>query len=184
MTASVAVSNSGKIEYEPTEITKRTITYYLIDERGAPDASGTPRVNATVAPVAEGDKVSKRAEAKSSKQAEVSAAEKPQAILQNSPAAEGAALLNVGVLNNRTTELPQPARPVGRKRLDEPITVSVEVVVDITGRVVSARAPNAPDALRKPSESAARRAVFLPFYVGGRPVRARGLINYTFDSLP
>jgi hypothetical protein len=92
--------------------------------------------------------------------------------------------LNAGVLNNRTTELPKPARPVSQKRLDEPITVSVEVIVDITGRVVEARAQNGPEALREPSESAARRATFLPFYVAGRPVKARGLINYTFDYLP
>jgi hypothetical protein len=182
MTASIVVSKSGKIEYEPAEITKRKITYYLTDELRAPgdatSATSAARTNATVAPVAaEGDKVSKRVESPDAK--------KPQAVLQNSLAAAGeASLLNGGVLNTRTTTLPKPAFPVSGKRLDEPVTVSVEVVLDITGRVVEAHAQSGPEALRKPSESAARRASFLPFYVAGRPVMARGLINYTFDYLP
>lgn len=191
MTASIVVSSSGKIEYEPTEITKRTITYYLTDEPVAPkDATSAAREKATVAPVAaEGDKVSKRAENPDAKPPRASlkpqAVLQPQAILQNSPvAAAKESLLNAGVLNTRTTALPKPAFPVSGKRLDEPLTVTVEVVVDITGRVVEARAQSGPEALRETSESAARRASFLPFYVAGRPVRARGLINYTFDYLP
>ena len=176
MKASVAVSNSGKVEYQPIEITKRSITYYLVDDVSAQDASAASRVNATVAPVAEGVRVGKRAEATAD-------AKQPQAILQKTPAIEGA-LLNVGLLNDRTTELPKAAFPVSWKRLDAPITVTVEVIVDITGRVSQARAQNGPEALREPAESAARRASFLPFYVGGRPVRARGLINYTFNFLP
>jgi hypothetical protein len=195
MTASIVVSNSGKIEYEPTEITKRTITYYLTDEPGAPkDATGAAREKETVAPVAaEGDKVSKRAENSDAKppqsplhpqpSLQPQAVLKPQAALQNSPAMEES-LLNAGVLNARTDVLPKPAFPVSGMRLDEPVTVTVEVVLDITGRVVEARAQSGPEALRETSERAARRASFLPFYVAGRPVRARGLINYTFDYLP
>jgi hypothetical protein len=178
MTASIAVSNSGKINYEPIEITKRQITYYLIDEPAQREASSG---RAAVAPVAEGDKVSRRIESPDAKKA--SGVNKSNAVLQNSPAREGA-LLNVGLLNKRSSALPKPAFPVNSRRLDEPVTVTVEVVVDITGRVVEARAQNGPEALREPSESAARRAVFLPFYVAGRPVRARGLLNYSFDFLP
>jgi hypothetical protein len=176
MTASIAVSNSGKIEYEPIEITKRNITYYLTDKPGAPDASGAASEKATVAPVAaEGDKVSKRVEAPVNK--------KPQADLHKSHAIEES-LFDGGVLNTRTNALPKPAFPVNWRRLAEPVTVAVEVVVDITGRVVSAHAQSGPEALREPSENAARRATFLPFYVAGRPVKARGVINYTFEFLP
>ena len=175
MTASVAVAVSGRIEYEPTEITKRNITYYLIDEPGAPQTAGAAHTNEAAAPVAEGDKVGQRVEAPEAKG--------PQAALPYSPDA-GSALLDGGVLNERTTALPKPAFPVSWKRLDNPVTVTVEVVVDITGRVIQAHAQSGPDALRKPAESAARRASFLPFYVAGRPVRARGTINYTFDFLP
>lgn len=176
MTASRVVYRSGRIEHEPAEITKRKIIYYLVDEPRASAAASATRVNATHAPVALGDKVSQRAES--------SEAKEPQAALPHSTATEGASLPDAGVLNERTTALPKPAFPVSWKRLDEPITVTVEVVIDITGRVSAARARSGPEALLEPAESAARRATFLPFYVGGRPVRARGLINYTFDFLP
>ncbi|HJR07871.1 MAG TPA: energy transducer TonB [Pyrinomonadaceae bacterium] len=180
MTASVAVSKAGKIEYEPTEITKRSITYYLTDDASAAQNSAGAENNASVvaaAPTtAEGVKVSKRAE--------TVADAKPQPPSLAKANAEGA-LMNVGVLNARTTELPKPAFPVGGLRLERPITVTVEVVVDITGRVAQARAlAGAPESLRETAENAARRALFLPFYVNGRPVRAKGLINYSFDYLP
>jgi len=175
MTASVAVSNSGKIEFEPTEITKRTIIYYLVDEATELNSSGGQHNEADAALVAEGVKVSKREESASD-------AKTQQAISPRSSAA--VEIINVGVLNDLTTELPKPSYPVSRKRLDVPVTVTVEVVVDVTGRVESAQAQGGPEALREPAESAARRAVFLPFYVAGHPVKARGLINYTFEFLP
>lgn len=88
------------------------------------------------------------------------------------------------MLNERATWLPRPAFPVNGERLREPLTVPVEVVVDITGRVVSARAAGGPPALRRAAERAARLATFLPFYVAGRPVKSRGVINYAFNYLP
>jgi len=175
MTASVAVFNAGKSEFEPTEITKRTITYYLVDEGTERNSSGGLHKEADAALVAEGVKVSKREEPASAAKAQRAISPRSSTALE---------IMNVGVLNNRTTELPRPSYPVSRKQLDVPVTVKVEVVVDITGRVVSAQAQSGPEALREPAESAARRAVFLPFYVAGRPVKARGLINYTFDFLP
>jgi len=181
MTASVAVSKVGRIEYEPTEITKRSITYYLSDEAAAQTPSGAENGTAGVAAVAstaEGVKVSRREEA---------ATDAKMTPTPNLPqaSAEKGDVINVGVLNARTTELPKPAFPVSGLRLDKPLTVTVEVVVDITGRVASARAlASAPESLRETAENAARRALFLPFYVGGRPVMAKGLINYSFDFLP
>jgi hypothetical protein len=177
MTASVAVSKAGKIEYEPAEITKRTITYYLIDEAaqnsaGAENSAGVVAATTT----AEGVKVSKRAETVADRKTQQPSLAKASA--------EGE-LLNVGVLNARTTALPKPAFPVSSWRLDRPVTVTVEVIVDITGRVAEARAlAGTPEALRETAEKAARRALFLPFYVSGRPVMAKGLINYSFDYLP
>jgi len=91
---------------------------------------------------------------------------------------------DVGVLNERATWLPRPAFPVTGERLAKPLTVSVEVVIDITGRVVSAHATGGPPSLRDSAERAARLATFLPLYVAGRPVRARGVINYAFNFLP
>lgn len=176
MTAAVAVSNSGRVEYEPTEITRRTITYYQLDEpngrrapggaRGAEAAGGAP---------AEAVRVSNRAAATSGEKTTL----RPPA-----PERAGGEIVDGGVLNDRATWLPRPAYPVSQVRLGEPITVSVDVVVDITGRVVSAQARGGPRALRASAERAARLATFLPHYVAGRPVRARGVINYTFNFLP
>jgi hypothetical protein len=95
-----------------------------------------------------------------------------------------ARVIDVGVLNDHATSLPHPAFPVSGRRLDKPITVSVEVVVDQTGLVVEADAPDAPPSLRKVAEDAARRATFFPFYSEGRPVRARGRLNYGFYFAP
>lgn len=178
MTAAVAVSNAGRVEYEPTEITRRVITYYLIEEPRGHTASGAAPAASGGAP-AEAAKVSTRAGASSG--AETAKATTPPT---TNGRAAGDDLRDGGVLNDRATWLPRPAFPVGGERLKEPFTVSVEVVVDITGRVVSARALGGPQPLRDSAERAARLATFLPLYVAGRPVKARGVINYAFNFLP
>lgn len=173
MTASVAVSNSGQAGYEPTEITKRSITYYLVDEPAGTGAPGGASGAAGNVP-AQAVKVSSQAAA-----SEATTPPPPPP----DPTAGGEAV-DVGVLNDRAAWLPKPAFPIKGDRLAEPVTVSVEVVVDITGRVVAAEAREGPKALRESAVSAARLATFLPFYVDGRPVRSKGLINYTFNYLP
>lgn len=208
MTASVAVSNQGRAEHEPFEITRRRITYYAVGEageraapsgahaaehaapngrRGAATNQITSRKATPVAAVAAGERVGERARADDGARAVAPASSAPAASGHKSPAtkaAPGGELLDAGMLNGRATWLPQPAYPVGRQRLDVPYTVAVEVTLDITGRVVGARAQNGPAALRDAAERAARLSAFLPFYVAGRPVRARGIINYDFNYLP
>ena len=197
MTASVAVSNRGRTEHEPFEITRRSITYYAVDEAGdrttrngaATNRNGaaTNRNGATVAPVAAGEQVGERARAEDGAKAAGPAAPAPDANGRKAlkiTAPSGGEVLEAGLLNARATWLPQPAYPVGNRILDTPYTVVVEVTLDITGRVVGAKAKNGPPALRDSAERAARLAAFLPFYVAGRPVRARGAINYSFNYLP
>jgi hypothetical protein len=170
MTASVAVTKGDKVAFEPIEVTNRAITYYLIGETG-----GAKTAEGVVGAASEkaGDGAERRVA-----RAET---EKPHG---SRVAHAGVREIEVGVLNDRATSLPRPSFPVKVKRLDKPVTVSVEVVVDQTGRVVEARAQNAPKALRQASEDAARRATFLPFYSEGRPVRARGWINLGFYFSP
>ena len=190
MTASVAVSNRGRTEYEPFEITRRNITYYAVDEAGeraTRNGAAAKQNGATVAPVAAGEKVGERARAEDGAKAVGPAASAPAANVRKALAAAappGGELLEAGLLNARATWLPQPAYPVGNRILDTPYTVVVEVTLDITGRVTGAKAQNGPAALRDSAERAARLAAFLPFYVAGRPVRARGVINYSFNYLP
>ena len=204
MTASVAVSNQGRTGYEPFEITRRRITYYAVEEagaRGASDGAQPPRDNTTTnqggattdqkaapaAAVAAGEKVGERARGEDGAKAGAGAASpvaanKNKSLTIKAPA--GGEVLEAGLLNARATWLPQPAYPVANKRLETPYTVAVEVTLDITGRVVGAQAKNGPAQLRDAAEHAARLAAFIPFYVAGRPVRARGIINYSFNYLP
>ncbi|MCA1629105.1 MAG: RHS repeat protein [Acidobacteria bacterium] len=176
MTASVAVTSAGKSGYEPVEVTNRTITYYRID-----DGAGAK------APAAAGAQVSSASEVKAGAERAAShAVHAVDAKPREAPRAAAAVgrEINVGVLNDRATSVPKPAFVVTEKRLDVPVTVSVEVVVDPTGRVVEATAQNGPKALREAAEASARRATFMPFYSEGRPVRARGRMNFGFYFAP
>jgi hypothetical protein len=173
MTASVAVVNAGKVAFEPVEITNRNITYYLVDETGGAKASDDARARG-----AGSEKVSDGAERRGA-HAEIEKRRGGSRV-----AHADVREIEVGVLNDQATSLPHPAFPVKAKRIDKPITVSVEVVVDITGRVAEAKAQHAPKSLQQAAEDAARRATFFPFYSEGRPVRARGWINFGFYFSP
>jgi hypothetical protein len=200
-TASVAVVNAGKAGFEPVEITNRRITYY---QTGAPfgaKTSGGAVAEDDSAPTTNEERRGAHADAESSRPTTHVDGESqrttPHVAAENRRTtsradAEGSRTaarakgreVNVGTLNDRATSLPRPAFPVTGKRLAEPVTVSVEVVVDETGRVAEAKAQNGPAALREAAESAARRATFFPFYEEGRPVRARGWLNFGFLFAP
>ena len=57
---------------------------------------------------------------------------------------------------------------------------SFEVVVDETGKVISAVATSGPAMLRDVAVQAALRARFSPTKLSGQPVKVAGLINYKF----
>jgi TonB family protein len=85
-----------------------------------------------------------------------------------------------GVLNSKATSLPKPVYPADAKRLKIGGTVSVHVVVDENGRVVSAQATDGPAALRASAEEAARKATFEPVMQGGITVKVSGTLTYNF----
>jgi hypothetical protein len=168
MTASVAVLNAGKPGFEPVEVMNRAITYYRID---GGDAKTFGAAGARVAAPAKADSGAERVTAHAEDKKSRASAAKGREI-------------EVGVLNDRATSMTKPSFVVTAKRLDTPVTVSVEVVVDPTGRVIEATAQNGTQAMREAAETAARRATFLPFYSEGRPVRARGRLNFGFYFAP
>lgn len=185
MTASLAVSNSGKVGFEPVEITNRTITYYSVDEPR--DAQADVKIGAKapveLAGVAEstpaaGEAATRGGLRRGAHAVVIASHRTPRAALS------GGREINFGVLNDRATSLPAPAPAPTWKRLEKPATIPVEVVVDQTGRVVEARAEGGTKALQRAAEGAARRATFFPFYEEGRPVRARGWLNYGFLFSP
>jgi TonB family protein len=85
-----------------------------------------------------------------------------------------------GVLNGIALKLPAPLYPDSAKRLRVSGVVTVQVVVDETGKVIVAEATNGPNLLRETAIQAALRARFSPTKLSGQPVKVTGTINYRF----
>jgi protein TonB len=85
-----------------------------------------------------------------------------------------------GILNGKAVSLPAPTYPEMAKRARAAGVVEVEVLIDITGKVVSAKATKGPALLMQAAEQAAKLARFTPTLLSGQPVRITGTINYNF----
>ena len=85
-----------------------------------------------------------------------------------------------GVLNGTAISLPAPTYPDTARRMRVAGMVTVEVVVDETGKVISAQATSGPSALRDVAVQAALKARFSPTKLSGQPVKVSGVINYRF----
>ncbi len=86
-----------------------------------------------------------------------------------------------GVLNGTAVSLPAPAYPDNAKRMRISGLVSINVIVDETGKVISAEAVSGPATLRDAARLAALRARFSPTKLSGQPVKVSGVINYKFS---
>ena len=85
-----------------------------------------------------------------------------------------------GVLNGRAISLPKPPYPPAARAVRASGAVSVQVLIDESGRVVSANAASGHPLLRQAAESAARGARFSPTLLSGQPVKVSGIITYNF----
>lgn len=85
-----------------------------------------------------------------------------------------------GVLNGKATSLPVPAYPAAARAIRASGSVSVQVLIDENGSVVSANAVSGHALLRSAAVSAARRAKFSPTKLSGQPVKVSGVITYNF----
>jgi hypothetical protein len=200
MTSSLVVSESGQQRLEPVEVAYRTIIYYSGGETGVPSIAEEGRAVSPTALTQTGKDSFPRVErvASSSKRtpspsssAGVSAASPPEkepSQMRLDVSARGALetdkLTNVGLINDKALSLPGPAYPINWRKAVTPITVTVEVVIDETGRVIYSRAVEGPQELWRVAEDAARRAGFLPFRSEGRPFKAKGLLSYSFPFDP
>ena len=229
MTTSVAVVENSKIGFEPTEVTYRTIFYYLdanmakMLQPAAPSTAsdnsatndqtrqqmGSSSVNEVKFPASLNSSANT-----SEKEPRIAAALPPPTSLEkltlsaNQPVADDfrAMPVNVskkmeiaendappprpllkpisgGVLNGMALSLPAPAYPEVARRMRLAGLVEVEVLVDETGKVTSARALSGPPALRDVAVKAANQARFSPTKLSGLPVKVTGRINYNF-TLP
>jgi TonB family protein len=89
-----------------------------------------------------------------------------------------------GILNGRALNLPPPTYPDAAKRAHASGLVEVEVVIDVNGKVISAKAVRGPALLMQAAEMAARLARFTPTLLSGQPVKVVGVINYNFSLQP
>ena len=223
MTASVAVVEGGRFSFEPTEITYRSIMYYLDENMvkmaqptAKPNVLPEPSTSNTVAKASPERKVeadpltSKQpstsekltpslppASNKSSKFDETNSAElktmstssepgAPVVFLDSEPPPSPAPRpilkpISGGVLNGMALSLPAPAYPDTAKRMRISGTVIVEVVIDESGKVISAAATGGPVTLRDAALKAAQRARFSSTKLSGQPVKVSGVINYKFS---
>ena len=219
MTTSVAVVDSKGITFEPTEVTYRSIMYYL-DENMVrmvtPGAATTPQPTAppSAAPVnkpeskpAPGNNKNKKAAVVPELPSASSSATKlasgpldvkvqsvstnqpmPIIALDEPPPSPGPKPIlkpvSGGVLNGTAVSLPPPLYPDAAKRMRTQGVVSVDVILDETGKVVSANASSGPGILRDAAVQAALKARFSPTKLSGQPVKVSGVINYKFALVP
>jgi len=85
-----------------------------------------------------------------------------------------------GVLNAKAVSLPKPVFPEEAKRVKASGRVTVRVVVDENGKVISAQAIDGPLPLREAAEAAARQAIFQPTTKDGITVKVTGTLTYDF----
>jgi protein TonB len=85
-----------------------------------------------------------------------------------------------GVLNGKATSLPKPPYPPAARAVRASGAVSVQVLIDESGNVVSASAVSGHPLLRAAAVQAARGARFSPTQLSGQPVKVSGVITYNF----
>lgn len=85
-----------------------------------------------------------------------------------------------GVLNGKAISKPQPAYPPIAKAAKASGPVTVQVLVDERGNVISASAVSGHPLLKASAVAAARQAKFSPTLLSGQPVKVTGVITYNF----
>jgi len=89
--------------------------------------------------------------------------------------------LEGGVVNGRAIHLVQPPYPQEARVRGVSGKVTVQVLIDETGRVIRVCAIEGPGLLIQAAESAARRSRFTATLLSGTPVKVNGVIIYNFQ---
>jgi protein TonB len=88
---------------------------------------------------------------------------------------------SMGVVNGMATSLPKPNYPPAAKAVNVQGKVDVQVLIDESGRVISAKAVSGNALLREAAVAAARNARFTPTLLSKVPVKVTGVIVYNFN---
>jgi uncharacterized protein YuzE len=90
--------------------------------------------------------------------------------------------VNGGVLNSKAISLPAPNYSPAAKAVNAGGTVSVEIIIDENGNVVSTKAVSGHPLLKNASENAAKQSQFAPTFLEGQPVKVTGVLVYNFSA--
>ena len=90
--------------------------------------------------------------------------------------------MSLGVVNSRALVLPKPPYPEMARRVNAGGDVRVQVMIDETGNVVSAKAFAGHPMLRSVAEQAALKAKFTPTELSKVAIRSTGVIVYRFQN--
>jgi TonB family protein len=89
-------------------------------------------------------------------------------------------VISKGVITGEALSLPKPAYPAPAQAVGASGQVSVQVLIDESGHVVSAHAVGGHPLLRASAERAALSARFTPTKLSEVPVKVMGIITYNF----
>lgn len=84
------------------------------------------------------------------------------------------------MIASQAVSLPRPDYPIIAKQARVQGSVNVQILVDESGKVISAHAVKGNGMLFRAAEDAARRARFTPTTLNSQPVKVQGVITYNF----
>ena len=89
-------------------------------------------------------------------------------------------VISKGPITGLAIYLPKPAYTEIAKRARAQGSVNVQVLIDESGRVISAKAVSGSPLLTPEAQKAAMQARFSPTMLGNQPVKVSGIITYNF----
>lgn len=89
-------------------------------------------------------------------------------------------IVSKGVITGLALSLPKPTYTAIAKQARAQGSVSVQVLIDETGRVISAKALSGSPFLTVEAQKAAMQARFAPTLLSNKPVKVSGIITYNF----
>lgn len=89
-------------------------------------------------------------------------------------------IIHKSVINGEALSLPKPPYPPLARQMGIQGTVTVQVLIDETGKVVSAKAVSGNPALVTAAQRAAFGARFSPTLLDAQPMKVSGVITYNF----
>src|SRR5262249_48104836 len=84
------------------------------------------------------------------------------------------------MLISKIISLPQPPYPIMARQIGVHGSVPVQILIDESGRVISAQPVSGHPFLTNAAKEAAMRGRFTPTILNGQPVKVQGVITYNF----